>query len=469
MNKTSDQYLKNKKQFSSKLSKLSLSIAMMFSISAYAEPTVWVQEVTGGEVRFYDWGYGGPQGQNATEFDYDGFDTAAQIQHVVTVSPDRLTPDDPSLIKTDLDTIPLFRDANMDGQTNFFEWGYTSPAGSTFNNMQIDADGDYYVAREDMIFNYYGEFDYQYEGAGDPTSLFYNAPEGSNETNIGFQPYALSDATGWCGSVDASNPSALEAMAGQVTFDFGFEAFLPGTPLGENGLKDSGEGAMQIVTDFAMRSYGSLEIEVTTGDGTELLFNSDAVVNNTNPLSGAEVTDINGDPIMIEVAMRNMDGSIAVDENGQPRTMLVPQKEVGANGVDEDYLNMVSFMGGGIVPAGVWVRVGDVNVAMSNENILEVLDGDDGDANTVWHPNSFAGYPFLLRADGIRIVDALNFDLYSDLAGIPASSFDENGNLLNIEGNVVQDLSSVPVPAAVWLFGSGLIGLIGVARRKKLN
>ena len=28
--------------------------------------------------------------------------------------------------------------------------------------------------------------------------------------------------------------------------------------------------------------------------------------------------------------------------------------------------------------------------------------------------------------------------------------------------------SPVPVPAAVWLFGSGLIGLIGVARRKKV-
>jgi len=26
---------------------------------------------------------------------------------------------------------------------------------------------------------------------------------------------------------------------------------------------------------------------------------------------------------------------------------------------------------------------------------------------------------------------------------------------------------AVPVPAAVWLFGSGLIGLIGIARRKK--
>ena len=27
-------------------------------------------------------------------------------------------------------------------------------------------------------------------------------------------------------------------------------------------------------------------------------------------------------------------------------------------------------------------------------------------------------------------------------------------------------LNPVPVPAAVWLFGSGLIGLVGVARRK---
>lgn len=29
------------------------------------------------------------------------------------------------------------------------------------------------------------------------------------------------------------------------------------------------------------------------------------------------------------------------------------------------------------------------------------------------------------------------------------------------------DVSAVPVPAAAWLFGSGLIGLVGVARRKR--
>lgn len=31
------------------------------------------------------------------------------------------------------------------------------------------------------------------------------------------------------------------------------------------------------------------------------------------------------------------------------------------------------------------------------------------------------------------------------------------------------DVSAVPVPTAVWLFGSGLLGLVGVARRKRAN
>ncbi|HFD32315.1 MAG TPA: VPLPA-CTERM sorting domain-containing protein [Gammaproteobacteria bacterium] len=31
------------------------------------------------------------------------------------------------------------------------------------------------------------------------------------------------------------------------------------------------------------------------------------------------------------------------------------------------------------------------------------------------------------------------------------------------------DVSAVPVPAAAWLFGSGLLGLVGAARRKRAN
>lgn len=32
---------------------------------------------------------------------------------------------------------------------------------------------------------------------------------------------------------------------------------------------------------------------------------------------------------------------------------------------------------------------------------------------------------------------------------------------------ITTDVSAVPVPAAVWLFGSGLVGLVGMARRKR--
>ncbi|HED33210.1 MAG TPA: hypothetical protein ENJ08_03190 [Gammaproteobacteria bacterium] len=35
--------------------------------------------------------------------------------------------------------------------------------------------------------------------------------------------------------------------------------------------------------------------------------------------------------------------------------------------------------------------------------------------------------------------------------------------------NISASVSSVPVPAAVWLFGSGLLGLLGIAKRKKPN
>jgi len=58
---------------------------------------------------------------------------------------------------------------------------------------------------------------------------------------------------------------------------------------------------------------------------------------------------------------------------------------------------------------------------------------------------------------------------------------DSNNNLLDFElgcitpgssnvagsGNCsVTTVSAVPVPAAVWLFGSGMLGLMGLARRK---
>ena len=44
--------------------------------------------------------------------------------------------------------------------------------------------------------------------------------------------------------------------------------------------------------------------------------------------------------------------------------------------------------------------------------------------------------------------------------------FDDIDNMIG-QWQTTVEFSPVPVPAAVWLFGSGLIGLVGFARRKK--
>ena len=65
-------------------------------------------------------------------------------------------------------------------------------------------------------------------------------------------------------------------------------------------------------------------------------------------------------------------------------------------------------------------------------------------------------YSFDSTASGVRPLSA-------DTGSLTAGDY-----TLNIKmENQVNGAAVVPVPAAVWLFGSGLIGLIGLARRKK--
>ena len=84
-----------------------------------------------------------------------------------------------------------------------------------------------------------------------------------------------------------------------------------------------------------------------------------------------------------------------------------------------------------------WGVVTDIDVI----NVWDVTGGDtytstDGIAGTPANPDGIRGYGML---DGAFAGFNANFDF----------------------------VAPVPVPAAVWLFGSGLLGLVGVARRRK--
>jgi hypothetical protein len=57
------------------------------------------------------------------------------------------------------------------------------------------------------------------------------------------------------------------------------------------------------------------------------------------------------------------------------------------------------------------------------------------------------------------IIEAGLFGDWQDGAGVAITPVTYVGASVNV--------SAVPVPAAVWLFGSGLIGMVGIARRRK--
>ena len=85
----------------------------------------------------------------------------------------------------------------------------------------------------------------------------------------------------------------------------------------------------------------------------------------------------------------------------------------------------------------------------------------------------FNAFPILAFLDGVP--NDIQYMLVEGLSGVDFN--DPTVRDVLLEGALVPDgtggftadafVTVIPVPAAVWLFGSGLLGLVGIARRKK--
>jgi hypothetical protein len=97
---------------------------------------------------------------------------------------------------------------------------------------------------------------------------------------------------------------------------------------------------------------------------------------------------------------------------------------------------------------GEWATDNDAVILLNNVN------------TGITNIDFLALYPFSISDGYIPGINTLQFVVTNQ----PGSGSNPTGLLI---ANLSGEASVVPIPAAVWLFGSGLLGMIGVARRKK--
>ena len=102
-------------------------------------------------------------------------------------------------------------------------------------------------------------------------------------------------------------------------------------------------------------------------------------------------------------------------------------------------------------------------------------DNGDGTINLAWEV-TWNGIPSIPMAptsattivcDGSGTCsDSSNYTI-DGAFHVGGAGFTSVAYTVHLEGHVGSAVSAIPVPAAAWLFGSGLVGLAGIARRRK--
>ena len=131
-------------------------------------------------------------------------------------------------------------------------------------------------------------------------------------------------------------------------------------------------------------------------------------------------------------------------------------------------------------------NVANISYAFNNGTSIE--DADNFSGSSTLQAVTELGYAMFTATNGVIEGWTFNYDTVQSILPIDISYANSSTTstifcvttpcpvdtaTINFIGNFANEtnvgtwhIQAVPVPAAVWLFGSGLIGLIGVARRK---
>ncbi len=204
------------------------------------------------------------------------------------------------------------------------------------------------------------------------------------------------------------------------------------------------------------------------------------------------------------IATNNLTGTIAFDgwEDLKAGTLTTAQLTAGFGSNEAGSGDaLVTRVSGGHYPSGssLYSFTTDSSFSVSDATAVSGLETVvfsiktwlNGDAWSAAAPTlSYNGGSQSLAAGltGSKTDGSIDFggpiDLYTytfqwDLSGLGVNSFNVNWGQLAHTGvlalqleqsdtfSVSSEVAAVPVPAAAWLFGSGLLGLAGVSRRRK--
>jgi len=166
---------------------------------------------------------------------------------------------------------------------------------------------------------------------------------------------------------------------------------------------------------------------------------------------------------------------VATGEGGAAQGTVVLNKYSDYNNLNQPtkYIEALTFQEQTIAAGdvGLWrltydAKIGNLMADSSAYAFIKTLDSTNfvqkalvtNDSTNL--PDTWDTYSIDLLIDGTLVGDILQFGFSATATNFTDSAvFYDNLNFAQV--------TTVPVPAAVWLFGSGLLGLVGVARRRK--
>jgi hypothetical protein len=270
----------------------------------------------------------------------------------------------------------------------------------------------------------------------------------------------------------AMGATAIEAQAGPILFSANWSGLF-------TILSSSGTGLMNISYPyygdptwgygFRTQVSGTMTFDTVTGAGSATIGDFDffaggpatvadismQVIDPVNGLVQANMGfywhDNGSIPVSLILDARGFFGAIS---GGYATSTVVDQATVAGYGA----LPASNAMNGGKYPVGpVPMATTSLDTALiSTASAACAADVANGDANGQClglNPSSELGV--IAGDDGIG---------GSPMIDGPFAGFNLNFDITAIH---VSYVNPIPVPAAVWLFGSGLVGLAGLARRKK--